>query len=133
MNPDPATAAPSVNGHMNSLEFMQSCLAGVQANIFIADSNLIIVYANDRALETLRGIENEVRAAFDVEVDDIVGATIHRFHKDKRRVERILRNPGALPHQAEFTFGLDHLAGQDQRRLRCQPARSRATSSTGKT
>ena len=38
-------------------------------------------------------------------MDDIVGGTIHRFHKDKRRVERILRNPAALPHQAEFSFG----------------------------
>lgn len=38
-------------------------------------------------------------------MDDIVGASIHRFHKDKRRVERVLRNPAALPHQAEFTFG----------------------------
>ena len=53
----------------------------------------------------LRGIEDEVQKAFGVAVDDIVGASIHRFHRDKRRVERILRNPAALPHQAELTFG----------------------------
>ncbi len=93
------------NGHLDSLDFVKASLANVQANIFLADNQLNIVYANDRALETLRAIENDIRQAFGVEVDDIVGASIHRFHKDKRRVERILRSPTALPHQAKFTFG----------------------------
>src|SRR5262249_51366647 len=47
----------------------------------------------------------EIRKAFGVEVDDIVGGSIHRFHKSKENVERILRNPKALPHQTDFTFG----------------------------
>jgi methyl-accepting chemotaxis protein len=110
MSPTPevrvtAAPTPSANGHLDSLEFVRASLANVQANIFLADAQLSIVYANDRALETLRAIEGEIRQAFGVDVDDIVGGTIHRFHKDKRRVERILRNPAALPHQAEFTFG----------------------------
>src|SRR5262249_12390979 len=99
------TTEPSSNGQMTSLEFLRATLAGLQANVFIAGPKLTIIYANDRALETLRGLAGEVRKAFGVEVDDIVGASIHRFHKDKRRVERILRNPAALPHQAEFAFG----------------------------
>ncbi len=98
-------AAAASNGHMNSLEFLKASFAGVQANIFVADPKFTIVYANTRALETLRGIEDEIQKAFGVAVDDIVGASIHRFHKDKAQVERILRNPAALPHQAEFTFG----------------------------
>src|SRR5262245_62042888 len=100
-----ASPGPSANGHMDSLEFLQASLASVQTNLFLADAKLKIVYANDRALETLRGIEGEIRKAFGVGADDIVGGSIHRFHKDKRRVERILRNPAALPHQAQFTFG----------------------------
>jgi methyl-accepting chemotaxis protein len=99
------TGAPSVNGHLDSLDFLRASLDAVQTNVFVADAKFTILYANDRAIETLRGIEDEVRKAFDVEIDDVVGATIHRFHKDKRRVERILRNPAALPHQAEFSFG----------------------------
>jgi len=98
-------APPGSNGYLDNLEFVRSSLASVQTNVFLADPSFIIVYANERALETLRGLEGEIRKAFGVEVDDIVGASIHRFHKDKRRVERILRNPAALPHQAEFTFG----------------------------
>lgn len=98
-------AAPSVNGQLDSAAFLKASLGSVQANIFVADAKFTIIYANDRALETLRGIEDEIRKVFGVEVDDIVGDSIHRFHKDKKRVERILRNPAALPHQAEFTFG----------------------------
>jgi methyl-accepting chemotaxis protein len=90
---------------MDSLDFVKASLASIQTNIFLADTNFIIIYANERALETLRTIEGEIRKAFNVEVDDIVGASIHRFHKDRRRVERILRNPTAMPHLTEFTFG----------------------------
>jgi len=97
--------APSTNGDMNSLDFLRATLSSVQANIFLADTTFNIIYVNDRALETLRSIEGEIRKAFGVEVEDVVGATIHRFHKDRRRVERILRNPAALPHKAEFSFG----------------------------
>src|SRR5262249_51008987 len=64
-----------------------------------------IIFANERALATLREIADEIRKAFGVEVDQIVGGSIHRFHKDKRSVERILKNPAALPHRADFTFG----------------------------
>src|SRR5262249_6753717 len=59
----------------------------------------------ERALKTLGEMESEIQKAFGVDVDDIVGGSIHRFHKDPRRVERILRNPTALPHSADFTFG----------------------------
>jgi methyl-accepting chemotaxis protein len=100
-----AAAAPGPNGQMDSLEFVRASLAQVQANLFLADAQFTLIYANERALQTLRGIQDEVRKAFGVEVDEIVGASIHRFHRDPRRVERILRNPAALPHQAEFTFG----------------------------
>ncbi len=98
-------AAAKPDGLLHSIEFLRSSLASVQANIFLADPRFNIIYANDRALETLRGIEGEIRRAFGVGVDDIVGGSIHRFHKDKQRVEQILRNPAALPHLAEFVFG----------------------------
>jgi methyl-accepting chemotaxis protein len=100
-----AAAAPGANGQLDSLEFVRASVASVQTNIFLADPDFVIIFANDRALETLRRIEGEIRKAFNVEVNDIVGGSIHRFHKDPRGVERILRNPKALPHQAEFTFG----------------------------
>jgi methyl-accepting chemotaxis protein len=100
-----AAASPGANNHLKSLDFVRASLDSVQTNIFMADPRFNIIFANERALQTLRGMEAEIRKAFGVGVDDIVGGSIHRFHKDKGSVERILRSPAALPHQAEFTFG----------------------------
>src|SRR5262245_4212208 len=100
-----AATAPGVDGPLRSLDFLRATLEGVQTNIFMADTRVNIIFANDRALQTLRGIEGEIRKAFGVGADEIVGGSINRFHKDKQSVERILRSPTSLPHQAEFTFG----------------------------
>jgi methyl-accepting chemotaxis protein len=99
------TVTATRGGPLAAQEFLSAALDSIQANVFIADPSLTLIYANERALDTLRGIAGDVRKAFGVEVDEIVGASIHRFHRDKKRVERILRNPTALPHQAEFSFG----------------------------
>jgi methyl-accepting chemotaxis protein len=101
----PAAGARGANGQLESLEFVKASLASLQTNIFMADTEFTIIFANKRALETLRGLEGEIRKAFGVGADEIVGGSIHRFHRDPRGVERILRNPAVLPHKADFTFG----------------------------
>jgi methyl-accepting chemotaxis protein len=88
-----------------TLDVLKSTLDDVQTNIFIADPKFTLIYANRRALDTLRNIEDDLKAAFNVDADGIIGNSIHLFHKDKKRVEKILKNPKALPHAAEFTFG----------------------------
>jgi methyl-accepting chemotaxis protein len=100
-----AARAAASNGKLKSLDFVRASLENVQTNIFLADTGFTLIYANPRALQTLRGMEAEIRKAFGVEVDAIVGGSIHRFHKSKENVERILRNPAALPHQTDFSFG----------------------------
>ena len=84
---------------------MRSAMDSVQANIMIADTDLNLVYVNDMAFKTLDSIKGEIRKAFNVSVDNIVGNSIHQFHKDPQKVERILRNPANLPHEASFQFG----------------------------
>ena len=79
-------------------------LNSVQANILIADTQLNLVFANEKALETLGNIRDDIEKEFDVSMDEMIGGSIHRFHKDSKRVEKILKNPRALPHTAEFTF-----------------------------
>ena len=102
----PAHAATrGESGLLASADFLRAAFGSLQANVFVADPRLNLIYANDRALGTLRGFEGEIRKAFGIGVDDVVGGSIHRFHRDRRTVERILRNPTALPHQAEFSFG----------------------------
>jgi len=82
-----------------------SSLNNVQANVLIADTDFNLIYANQSALNTLENIRDQIYESFGVAVNDIVGGSIHRFHKDPQRIEKILRNPSALPHTAEFSFG----------------------------
>ena len=79
----------------------------VQTNVFIADLELTIVYANAAAKSTLARIAGSLQSAFGVRVEDILGGSIHRFHKDPERVESILHREGgfSLPHAARFSFG----------------------------
>jgi len=90
---------------VESVEGMRASLDAVRANVLVADLDFNIVYANGAALETLQKIEPEIQSAFGVSLDEILGGSIHRFHKDAKRVERILANPSALPHDTQFTFG----------------------------
>jgi methyl-accepting chemotaxis protein len=74
-------------------------------NVFIADDNLNLIYANNKSIETLKSIESEIRNEFQVGVGELLGGSIHRFHKDPQKIEKILRNPSALPHEAIIQFG----------------------------
>ena len=87
-----------------------ACLNSAQANLLFADTDFNLVYANDKSIETLRTLEGDIKEMFRLSVNEIVGGSIHRFHKDPDRVERILRNPSNLPHIAGFTFGNATLA-----------------------
>jgi hypothetical protein len=60
---------------------------------------------NKKAARTLQSIERDVQEAFGVRLSEVLGGSIHRFHKDPKRVERILQTPGHLPHDAAFSFG----------------------------
>jgi methyl-accepting chemotaxis protein len=80
-------------------------LAAIRANVFIANPSMKIIYVNECAQQTLQRIAGEVQHVFNIDVDKIVGASIHAFHRNPRAVEQILRDPQALPHQTEFSFG----------------------------
>lgn len=85
--------------------FASETLDALRTNVMIANLSFEIIYVNPCAKETLAKIGTEIRRVFNVDVDDMVGASIHRFHRDPQRIERILTDPQSLPHQAEFTFG----------------------------
>jgi methyl-accepting chemotaxis protein len=90
---------------IDSLEGLKGTVDSLQANVFVANTDLHIIYINPRANETLQTIAAPIEAAFGVKIMDILNGHIHRFHRDPKRVESILRNPKALPHQADFNFG----------------------------
>jgi methyl-accepting chemotaxis protein len=87
------------------LKMAAASLDSLRVNIFVANVDFEIVYINPCANETLGKMADEIRRVFGMEVDAMVGASIHRFHNDPQRVERILTDSRSLPHQAEFVFG----------------------------
>lgn len=94
-----------LNGGVERVLDMKPVMDALQANVMVANTDFELVYVNPIALETLRGLEEQIFKAFGVKVDDLLGGSIHRFHRDPQRVERILRNPRSFPHVAQFAFG----------------------------
>ncbi len=90
-----------------ALRHAKPALDALQANVLVADRELILRYANPISMSVLRAVESEIRSAFGIGVDDLVGGSIHRMHRDPERVERILEKADsfALPHSATFAFG----------------------------
>ena len=60
---------------------------------------------NTCARKSLERVKSALRNVFKVNIDDILGGSIHRFHSDPGKVEAILRNPSMLPYQVEFELG----------------------------
>ena len=80
-------------------------LDSLQSNVFIADMTLTLVYMNPAAKAALHSIEGELRSSFRLGVAELLDGSIHRFHRDPARIEKILETPGAMPHYASFEFG----------------------------
>ncbi|MDY7225464.1 methyl-accepting chemotaxis protein [Hyalangium rubrum] len=105
--PAPGSAPNVVDAARELLEGSgaRAILDHAQTNLFVADLDFTIVYMNESASQTLRLVERELESSFGIRVDDVVGGSIHRFHRNSSRVEKVLRNPTALPHDAMFEFG----------------------------
>jgi len=101
--PTQAGKSAGSQGHWKKLT--AAALEALQANVFVADRDFNIIYINPAARQTLRQIAAEVQNVFNVDVDDLLGMSIHTFHRNPPNVEKILGNPQALPHQTEFAFG----------------------------
>jgi methyl-accepting chemotaxis protein len=93
------------SGPFKTINNYISCLNSIDTNIFIANPDLEIIYANRKALKTAQTIDSEIYNIFKVRASELLGGSIHRFHKDPARVEKILSNSSNLPHEAAFTFG----------------------------
>ncbi len=77
----------------------------LRSNVFIADLGFNLVYMNPAAEASVADIEGEIRAVFRLSAAELLNGSIHRFHRDPARIEKILLAPGALPHTATFGFG----------------------------
>ncbi len=94
-NADPAAALGKLQGALDNLH----------TNVFIADASLRLVYMNRRARATLQAVAGEVRKAFNVDANNLLGLSIHTFHSRPDEIEKILSNPANLPRKADLRFG----------------------------
>jgi methyl-accepting chemotaxis protein len=90
---------------------VKAVLDSLETNVFVADLDFTLVYANRKAVRTATTFADEFQAAFGMGLDELFGS-IHRFHKDPARIERILRDPKNFPYRSTHRFGGVVLQGQ---------------------
>lgn len=100
-----ATAGQETNNGYLSQSVLHAALDSVQANVFIADLELNLVFVNRHGAKTIETFADDIRAMFRLGTNELLGGSIHRFHSDPARVERILRDPRSMPHKGVIAFG----------------------------
>lgn len=87
-------------------------LEALQTNVFVSALDFTLVYANPTAIRTLQRLDSALHRAFGIRADEIVGGSIHRFHRNPAAVERLLTDAErTLPHETRFAFGDTTLRG----------------------
>ena len=104
-------AAATPRAMTDDLATMVAVLQRMQTRLMIADLEFNLVFVNDLALRTLRTMEPQLVSSFGVTVDQLLEGSIHRFHRDPGRIERILRDEASLPRPVSFGFGGRTLQG----------------------
>jgi hypothetical protein len=110
--PGPAPTTPGRHAWLDDLGSGQAVLDSMQANIFVTDPGLVIVYANPRALVTLRGMEAELRKVLGAAAGEIVGTSLLRLHENPAQFERQLRDSGQTGASSLLTIGRYTLGAQ---------------------
>jgi len=98
-------AMSSFDGTPESLEQFKNALDNLGTNVFIADPDRKLVFLNKKAKKTLQSVATEIRKAFNVDANNLLGVSIHSFHSDPDRIERLLSNASNFPRKADLKFG----------------------------
>lgn len=109
--------SPSEHAELNSLResadqqrWFELALDALPCNAMFCDRDLILRYLNKASRKTLRTLQQYLP----VPVDQIVGKSIHIFHKHPDNVERVLgvgkhQGPPRLPHKVVIEVGPEKL------------------------
>lgn len=93
----------SKKNSLKSIAKTKGVLDRVNANVFVADHDLKIVFANRKAKATLRGLASQVERTLGLAVDQIVGTNLVSF---SQRLGDLARqsNADSAPLETEFQF-----------------------------
>lgn len=83
----------------------QSMLESAPINVLLANLNGIVVYANQKSIETLKSLEKYLP----IKAEAIVGTSYDVFHKNPDHQRRLLANDKNLPHRAIIQVGPEKL------------------------
>jgi len=103
LDPEPSSQAAPDENPDRSFEY---ALDALPCNAMFCDRELILRYLNRSSLKTLRTFEQYLPAP----VDQLIGKSIHIFHKAPDHIDRILgskqyQGKHKLPHQATIEVG----------------------------
>lgn len=76
-------------------------------NVFLANANYDLIFINKRGLETLEKMKDLIRSLFGLEMNQLVGGSIDRFHNGalKEKVRKILRDRNNFPYRKVIAVG----------------------------
>lgn len=101
-----ATAKPAAETTAPDLTKMRSVLDSLPTRVMLADTDLVITYANPATVEGLRGLADWIP----VSPDKLVGSSLDIFHKDPSYQRGLLADPEKyLPRQALIQVGPETL------------------------
>jgi PAS domain-containing protein len=95
-----------------TLPWLKAVLDSLEAKVFVCDHDLVLVYANRAAVRTALTFADEIQRVFGMGLGELLGGSVHRFHQDPGRIERILRDPRNFPFRSTHRFGAVVLEGQ---------------------
>ena len=123
-NPSHPLAEP-LNGLFRSGELVRSLLDKIpKVGIAIAspdfqdgDSGNEITYINQTMKTLIRNMEQDLVEHYDVSPENVLGGSIHRFHRDPERIRKILRNlpEGHVRENQVMKIGNSHLLSTTER------------------
>ena len=112
--PDPTLPADNPGGlDSSSLELLTAALDAAPVNIMVCDEHLILRYLNRNSRDTLKRLQTHLS----MPVEQLIGPSIHIFHKQPKRSEEILGSTPQhgfsghhkLPHSSVIELGSEKL------------------------
>jgi methyl-accepting chemotaxis protein len=94
-------------GLLSQSDSLLQSLDRMGTNVFMADAEFNLIFANKKAKDTLSSMADVVRNLFKLEIDELVGGSIDRFHAGplKDKIRKILSDKKNFPYRTTISVG----------------------------